>query len=82
MKFQYVSQFKDSDGDVFYSIPNEAIEAVRENRVYTPKDYKNLTLEQWIGDLSVLMEKKDRDRISYENFRTALLQLINENPPV
>ena len=80
MKFQYVSQFKDSDGDVFYSIPNEAIEAVRENRVYTPKDYKNLTLEQWIGDLSVLMEKKDRDRISYENFRTALLQLINENP--
>ena len=41
MKLQYVSQFKDSDGDVFYSIPNEAIEAVRENRVYTPKDYKN-----------------------------------------
>lgn len=80
MKLQYVSQFKDSDGDVFYSIPNEAIEAVRENRVYTPKDYKNQTLEQWIGNLSVLMEKKDRDRISYENFRTALLQLINENP--
>lgn len=79
VKLQYITQSKDSDGDVYYAIPNEAIEAIRENRIYTPKDYKSQTLDQWIGNLSELLHKKDHERISYGNFRIALLKLINKN---
>ena len=80
VKLQYLNEFKDSDGEQYYNIPNEVIEAIRENTTYTPKNYSNISLEQWLGELCILMNKKDHSRISYDKFEECLLQLINGNP--
>ncbi len=80
VKLQYLNEFKDSDGEQYYNIPNEVIEAIRENKTYTPKNYSNISLEQWLGELCILMNKKDHSRISYDKFEECLLQLINGNP--
>ena len=80
VKRQYLNEFKDSDGEQYYNIPNEVIEAVRENKTYTPKNYSNISLEQWLGELCILMDKKDHSRISYDKFEETLMQLINGNP--
>ena len=76
---QLLNQTKDSDGDIFFSIPDEVVEAIRSNKVYKPKEYKDLNNDQWITELHQLLEKKKYNRISYETFKCVLLQLINRN---
>ena len=80
VKLQYLNEFKDSDGEQYYNIPNEVIEAIRENKTYTPKNYSNISLEQWLGELCILMNKKNHSRISYDKFEECLMRLINGNP--
>lgn len=80
VKRQFLNEFKDSDGEQYYTVPNDVIEAIRENKPFTPKNYANISLEQWLGELWLLMEKKDHSRISYDKFEECLMQLIHGNP--
>lgn len=76
---QLLNQTKDSDGDLFFSIPIEVVEAIRSNKVYKPKEYKDLNNDQWITELHQLLENKKYNRISFETFKSVLMQLINRN---
>ena len=76
---KYISQFKDRNGDVTYSIPNDVIVAIRENRLYTPKAFTNLDIDQWLSAFSDLLHKKNTDGVSYDNFLEDLHRLINDN---
>ncbi len=80
VKHQYLNEFKDSDGEQYYTVPNDVVEAIRENKPFTPKNYSNIPLEQWLGELWSLMDKKDHNRISFDKFEECLMQLINGNP--
>ena len=80
VKLQYLNEFKDSDGEQYYNIPYEVIEAIREDKSYTPQNYSNISLEQWLGELCILMNKKNHSRISYDKFEECLMRLINGNP--
>ncbi len=77
---QFLNEFKDSDGEQYYSVPNDVIEAIRENKPFTPKNFAGIPLEQWLGELWILMEKKDHSRISYDKFEESLMQLVHGNP--
>ena len=61
MNRKYLSQMQDRDGDTRYSIPNDVVKAIRSNTKYIPKDYKNLKIDQWIGEFSVIMENRKND---------------------
>lgn len=79
VQHRLLNQTKDSDGDLFFSVPDEVVEAIRSNKVYKPKEYKDLNNDQWITELNQLLEKKKYNRIPYETFKCVLLQLINRN---
>ena len=76
---KYIYQFKNSGGDINYFIPEEVIDAIRTNGIYTPKDYSGLTIDQWVAELSTIMDQKDHSRIMYANFKEILTQLVQRN---
>lgn len=79
MKQKFIHQFKNSGGDINYFIPDEVIDAIRTNNTYTPKEYTGLTIDQWIAELSTIMDQKDHSRIMYDNFKEILAQLVHKN---
>ena len=79
MKQKFIHQFKNSGGDINYFIPDEVIDAIRTNNTYTPKEYTGLTIDQWIAELSTIMDQKDHSRIMYDNFKEVLAQLVHKN---
>lgn len=79
VQHQLLNQTKDSDGEISFSIPDEVVEAIRSNKVYKPKEYKDFNNDQWITELHQLIEKKKYSRIPYETFKSVLLKLINQN---
>lgn len=76
---QLLNQTKNGEGILFFSIPIEVVDAIRSNKVYKPKEYKDLNNDQWITELNQLLEKKKTDCISFDFFKSSLAQLINRN---
>ena len=79
-KKKFIRKSKDDKNDVSYFIPDELVTAIRENTTYAPKEYKNLTIDQWVDELYDLMEDKRRGNISFEYFQENLNLLICNNP--
>ena len=76
---KYLRKNQDREGTLNYTIPSEVMAAIREDRIFTPRVYKNLTAEQWFDRLSELLDKKDHDRISYSDLLDELRSLIADN---
>ena len=76
---RFIIQYKKSDGDLYFAIPNEVVSAMRENTIYSPVANANLTMDQWLEALSNLLRNKDRDNIPYSNFVEDLRILIKAN---
>jgi AAA+ superfamily predicted ATPase len=79
MRQKFIHQFKNSGGDINYFIPDEVIDSIRTNSAYTPKEYKDLTIDQWVAELSTIMDQKDHSRIMYDNFKEIITQLVHQN---
>lgn len=76
---QLLNQTKNGEGILFFSVPAEVIDAIRSNKMYKPKEYKDLNNDQWITELNQLLEKKKTDRISFDFFKSTFSQLIERN---
>lgn len=76
---RFIVEYRRSDGDSFYSIPDEVVAAMRENSLYSPVTNANLKLDNWLSALSKLLNHKDHDSIPYTNFVEDLRILIQSN---
>ena len=76
---RFILQYKKDSGDLYFSVPNEVVAAMREDRIYSPNANANLTIDQWMSALSKLLNDKDHDNIPFANFVADLQVLINAN---
>lgn len=76
---RFILQYKKSSGDLYFTVPNEVVAAMRENKIYSPNANGNLTIEQWMSALSRLLNAKDNDDIPFANFVDDLQVLIHSN---
>lgn len=79
VKRRYIAEYKDNDDELHYAIPAEVIEAIRNNTLYTPKEYTNLDAEKWVSALSKLLYRRDHSNIPYNSFIDELRRLIISN---
>lgn len=54
------------DNSVYYSVPKEVVNAIKENRVYTPAPIDHLTTEQLFDRMAEVFEGTDKDRLLQE----------------
>ena len=76
---RFILQYKKDCGDLYFTVPNEVVAAMREDRIYSPNANGNLTIDQWMSTLSRLLNDKDHDNIPFANFVEDLHVLINSN---
>ena len=76
---RFVLQYKKDNGDLFYTVPNEVVAAMREDKIYSPNANADLTIDKWLSALSRLLHDKDHDAIPFVNFVADLHVLINSN---
>jgi len=79
VQLKYIGKRKNLDEEYSFFVPADVMTAVRENRIYTPIVYTNLTSEQWTDRLSDLLHRRDRGLISYDLFMENLESLIRNN---
>lgn len=63
------------DNSVYYSVPKEVVNAIKENRVYTPAPIDHLTTEQLFDRIEQVFEETEKERLLQE-----LDMLIEANP--
>lgn len=76
---RFILQYKKDCGDLYFTVPNEVVAAMREDRIYSPSANANLTIDQWMSALSKLLNAKDNDNIPFANFVEDLHVLISSN---
>lgn len=54
------------DNSVYYSVPKEVVNAIKENRVYTPAPIEHLTTEQLFDRMAEVFEGTDKERLLQE----------------
>ena len=65
---RFILQYKKDNGDLYFTVPNEVVAAMREDRIYSPSANADLTIDQWMSALSKLLNAKDNDNIPFANF--------------
>ena len=60
-----IRRIKDGDS-ICYSVPMEVVNAIKENRVYTPAPIDHLTTEQLFDRMAEVFEGTDKDRLLQE----------------
>jgi ATP-dependent 26S proteasome regulatory subunit len=70
-----------NDGNRYYRVPYEVINAVKQSIVYEykPENRKNLTTEQLFVQIEQLFDERDNSEISCDNLEWELKSLIDEN---
>ena len=76
---RFILQYKKDNGDLYFTVPNEVVAAMREDRIYSPSANADLTIDQWMSALSKLLNAKDNDNIPFANFVEDLHVLISSN---
>ena len=76
---RFILQYKKDNGDLYFTVPNDVVAAMREDRIYSPDAKADLTIDQWMTALSRLLNDKDHDNIPFVNFVADLQVLINAN---
>ena len=76
---RFILQYKKDCGDLYFTVPNEVVAAMREDRIYSPSANADLTIDQWMSALSKLLNAKDNDNIPFANFVEDLHVLISSN---
>ena len=76
---RFILQYKKGSGDLYFTVPNEVVAAMREDRIYSPSANADLTIDKWLSMLSRLLNDRDNDNIPYANFVEDLHVLINSN---
>jgi AAA+ superfamily predicted ATPase len=76
---RFILQYKKDNGDLYFSVPNAVVAAMREDTIYSPNTNADLTIDQWFSTLSKLLNDKDHDNIPFVNFVDDLQLLINSN---
>ena len=76
---RFILQYKKDNGDLYFTVPNDVVAAMREDRIYSPNAKADLTIDQWMTALSRLLNDKDHDNIPFVNFVADLQVLINAN---
>ena len=76
---RFILQYKKDNGDLYFTVPNDVVAAMREDKIYSPNANGNLTIDQWMSTLSRLLNDKDHDNIPFANFVEDLHVLINSN---
>ena len=54
------------DNSVYYSVPKEVVNAIKENRVYTPAPIDHLTTEQLFDRMADIFEETDTEQLLQE----------------
>lgn len=60
-----IRRIKDGDS-ICYSVPMEVVNAIKENRVYTPAPIEHLTTEQLFDRMAEVLEGTDKERLLQE----------------
>lgn len=60
-----IRRIKNGDS-ICYSVPMEVVNAIKENRVYTPAPIEHLTTEQLFDRMAEVFEKTDKERLLQE----------------
>jgi hypothetical protein len=69
---------RNSDDKHKYCVPNEVLDALRQNQVYQPKSTKNLSVEDFFDCIHQLFGELE-DTLTYENFTAEVSDLLNDN---
>lgn len=62
---RFIRRIKNGDS-ICYSVPKELVNAIKENRVYTPAPIDHLTTEQLFDRMTEVFEGTDKDRLLQE----------------
>ena len=62
---RFIRRIKEEDS-ICYSVPMEVVNAIKENRVYTPAPIDHLTTEQLFDRMAEVFEGTDKDRLLQE----------------
>ncbi|WP_162612051.1 ATP-binding protein [Alistipes sp. An66] len=62
---RFIRRIKDGDS-ICYSVPKELVNAIKENRVYTPAPIDHLTTEQLFDRMAEVFKGTDKDRLLQE----------------
>jgi len=69
-----------NDKELEYRVPNEVLNALRNNQVYQPQSTKNLSVEDFFARIDQLFVELRDDTLTYEDFSCEMLDLLNDNP--
>lgn len=67
------------DKTVYYRVPNAVVEAVKNNRAYTPKSIKNLTNEAFFEQVDEWLQERENKELSQGAFLEDVDELIAVN---
>lgn len=62
---RFIRRIKE-DNSVYYSVPKEVVNAIKENRVYTPAPIDHLTTEQLFDRMANIFEETDTEQLLQE----------------
>ena len=62
---RFIRRIKE-DNSVYYSVPKEVVNAIKENRVYTPAPIDHLTTEQLFDRMADIFEETDTEQLLQE----------------
>lgn len=62
---RFIRRIKE-DNSVYYSVPKEVVNAIKENRVYTPAPIDHLTTEQLFDRMADIFEEADTEQLLQE----------------
>lgn len=62
---RFIRRIKE-DNSVYYSVPKEVVNAIKENRVYTPAPIDHLTAEQLFDRMAEVFEETDKGQLLQE----------------
>ena len=63
-----------------YDIPDYVVNAIGQNQVPCPAQYKNLTIDQWLDALYSLLDARRDGNIAYDCLAHRITDLFNDNP--
>ena len=68
-----------SHKSISYRVPYDVIEAIKHDRKYAPRDNKNLSCQEFFGELDSLFELRKDNEMTYEIMKHKIQSLFEDN---
>jgi len=76
---KYINKFQEDNGEIYFRVPKDMMDALCKNQVFTPKTFTNLNIEQFCDRLSELLRSRNDGGISFELLLSEIQDLLQSN---